>query len=51
MGTNPLSTFKAEGRENVSPAFEAWLRAYRTRLETTLQTPEARDSVSGEKRD
>jgi len=32
-------TFDTKGRENQSPAFEAWLRAYRTRLEQAYSGP------------
>ena len=39
MGRNPAVTVDTEGRENQSPAFEAWLRNYRTRLEQACCGP------------
>jgi hypothetical protein len=33
MTRNSATILNSDGRKNESPAFEAWLRAYRTRLE------------------
>ena len=39
MGWNSAAILNTEGPENVSPAFEAWLRAYRRRLEQACNRP------------
>jgi hypothetical protein len=36
-----------EARANMSPAFEAWLQAYRTRLEQACEGPNARRISAG----
>ena len=44
MPTNLAAIFTTEGRENLSPAFEAWLRAYRTRLEQACNNSPAQSA-------
>jgi hypothetical protein len=39
MSRNSTAIFNTERPENVSPVFEAWLRAYRTRLEQACIDP------------
>ena len=48
---NLAAIFTTEGRENVSPVFEAWLQAYRRRLEASLQSPGVNAPLSGKTRE
>jgi hypothetical protein len=47
ISRNSAAIFNTERLENVSPAFEAWLRAYRTRLERAcIEPPPAKSRES-----
>ena len=39
MGRNSAPAVSLAGPENSTPAFEAWLQAYRTRLEQACSRP------------